>query len=150
MIERPENYLTEVHSFLGMELDQKRKKIKEFIYKSLPQLKQDWDTINSKIGTLNEDRRHLIHGIGQSYFLKDVIKTVIRKGQNVILKEYSIADINSLTNKLAHLLTGDNGLDGEFLTKFSKHLFDNYNKSAPDDKKIVYRVNGTIQTEWVG
>ena len=148
LIDDPYNYTSKVKSYLGHELEQKRNIIKAYIYKNLPDLKTEWDIINSKIGTINEERRHLIHGIGRSYFLLDTIKTTLKKGDEVVSKEYTVEDIKKIVDKLSHLLTGDNGLEGEFLIKYSTQLFDHFNETA--DPKIAYRVNGKILTKWTG
>ena len=150
LIENPYNHTAVLRKYLGSELKAKRNKIKSFIYTNLEDLKTEWDVINSKIGSINQERRHLIHGIGRSYFLLDAIKTIIKKGDEIVSKEYSVNDIKIITDKLSHLLTGDNGLEGEFLVKFTSQLFDNLNKKVLDDKKVVYRVNGEILTEWKG
>lgn len=150
IIENPYNHTVELRNYLGSELEAKRNKVKSFIYTNLVDLKTEWDVINSKIGSINQERRHLIHGIGRSYFLLDAIKTIIKKGDEIVSKQYAVEDIKIITNKLSHLLTGENGLEGEFLTKFTTQLFDHLNKNVSDDKKVVYRVNGEILTEWKG
>jgi hypothetical protein len=80
LIESPNNHTHGLGHYLGNTLEQKRDKIKSFIYNNLKDLKAEWDELNGKIGSINLERRHLIHGIGGSYFLQDTITTVIKSG----------------------------------------------------------------------
>ena len=103
IIDDPYNHTSKLKNHLGSELEAKRNKIKSYIYSNLPDLKTEWDVINSKIGSTNEGRRHLIHGIGRSYFLLDTIKTIIKKGEQVVSKEYTVEDVKQVTDKISHL-----------------------------------------------
>jgi hypothetical protein len=145
---RDQNYGIKLH--LQSTFGQRRTKISNFIRSEIPELQITWDTINSKLGEVNRDRRFIVHGIGRASFFEDSIKTFIPNKDTVDLKDFSIESIKAITNKMSYLLTGDNGLTGEFLNKFSTARFDLHNKITLEDNKIIYRIGGDILTEFKG
>jgi len=139
-----------LYKFLGDDFHRKRNFISDHFKTHLPELLQEWRTINSEIGNINEDRRHLIHGIGQSYFFKESISTFVKKGDRIVEKLFTSKEIRNLTNRIGHLLTGTKGIKGHFQTKFLKAVFDFHNHSVPNKEKIVFESDGKIITEWKG
>jgi len=61
-----------------------------------------------------------------------------------------IKTINDLTNRLRHLMTGENGINGEFHILFTKMRINKWNELVNDNNKITYRVNNKIETVWKG
>ena len=55
-----------------------------------------------------------------------------------------------MTDRVHHLNTGDNGIRGEFHTKFTKTRIDKWNNLVRDDARIVYKQNGEIISDWKG
>lgn len=134
----------------GLNLEHKRELIKKFLQKEIPQLYTEWETINTEIGVLNHNRRHLIHGTGNSYLLHPKIKTQIKNNRKIEMREFSVRDIKELTNRIGHICSGANGILGIFNTKFKTMSIDWYNSNSENHKKIIYKVNNDIQTEWKG
>lgn len=137
--------------FIGLSLDDKRNIIKNFVNANIPKLKQEWEKINVEIGVINQDRRFLVHGIGESYNLyDDKIRTISKVKGKLILKEYDSNDINKLTNRISHVNTGKNGIGGIFNSKFKTESCNYYNLGVEDLKKIVFKDNNTVMTDWKG
>lgn len=150
LIDNPKNQKVSIRNHIGSKLEIRRKKITKYISQNLPELSTTWDRINTKLGIINNERNFLIHGIGSTGFYEDSIKAIIKQKENIQIKEFTIEDIKKLTDQIAHLLTGDNGLAGEFLTEFSTKVFDLYNSTSNGDDKIIYRVNNKILTQFKG
>ncbi|GAA4460866.1 hypothetical protein GCM10023093_04420 [Nemorincola caseinilytica] len=133
-----------------LSLSDRLKFIRDFIYKNLPLLQNDWDKITQKINSVNEDRRHLIHGIGRSTLWAENLNTMCPKKGEIIEKEYNVIDIEKIISDIQEIKTGDNGIQGEFLTKFCTHRYDHYNKNIDNSSKVIYTVNGEVLTEFKG
>lgn len=136
--------------FIGDSLEKKRKKIKYHLKENLPDLLKEWTEINVEIGLLNDERRHLVHGVGQAYLFHESISTYVKKKDKVEKKEYTVKNIRSLTNRVAHVNTGKNGICGEFYFKMKTAVIDLYNESVPNKDKKVFRVNNEIVSVWKG
>ena len=121
--------------FIGLSFENKREVLKKFIKTETPQLSNEWEKINSEIGEINYERRHLIHGIGASYLFHEIIVTYVKTNGNIDSKEFTVADINKLTNRIAHLRTGDNGIAGIFDSKFKTAAVNAYNNKPTTTKK---------------
>jgi hypothetical protein len=150
LIDNPKNENSSIREHIGTDLEKRRKKITQFIRADLPELSKTWDKINTQLSVINSERHFLIHGIGRTSFYQDSIKAVIRQKGELKMREFSIDDIKKLTNSIAHLLTGNNGLVGEFLTEFSKKRFNLYNSLSEGDDKIIYKVNDIVLTDFKG
>jgi hypothetical protein len=150
LIDNPKNQNISIREHIGTELEKRRKKITKFIHLNLPEISLSWDKINTQIGIINNERHFLIHGIGSTSFFQDSIKAIIKQKGELKIREFSINDINNLSNQIAHILTGDNGLTGEFLTEFSTKRFNLYNSLSEGDDKIIYSVNDVVLTEYKG
>ncbi|MBK7667153.1 MAG: hypothetical protein IPJ32_07220 [Sphingobacteriaceae bacterium] len=130
--------------------EERRKKISKFIREELPELQETWYSINMQLGEINRDRRFIVHGIGRTNFFSDSVKAFIPQKDRVDIKDYSIDSIKNLSDRIAHLLTGENGLTGEFLVEFNTKRFDLHNRTTLDDNKIIYKVNDKILTKFKG
>jgi len=149
LIDTPKNQNASIRENIGTDFEDRRKKVTGFIHKNLPDLKTRWEKINPKLSSINLERRYLIHGIGQARFYEDSITAVIKHKGELKLKTFTVADIKKLSDKIAHLLTGKDGLAGEFLIDFTADRFNHYNKQTSDGK-IIYKVNDKILTDYKG
>lgn len=149
LIDSPKNQNSSIRENIGTSFEERRKKVTNFVNINLPDLKTRWDKINTKLGSINQERRYLIHGIGQASFYEDSITALIKQKGELSLKKFTITDIAKLSDKIAHVLTGIDGIAGEFLIDFSTQRFNHYNEYASEGK-IVYTVNGKILTEYKG
>jgi hypothetical protein len=68
----------------------------------------------------------------------------------VTTKKQTLEAIKGFTNRLHHLNTGENGINGEFNTLFTKTRIDKWNDLVNDDNKIIYRVNNEVISKWTG
>ena len=134
----------------GLNLGVKRDLVKKFIKAELPKLYPEWQDINTEIGELNHHRRHLIHGTGNSYLFREPITTIIKSKNELERATYSISEIRALTNRIGHVCTGDNGIQGHFSTKFKTAAINWHNSRKEPHQRIIYKVNNTIQTDWKG
>lgn len=106
---------------LTMDLSKKRKVLTKLITQlSNQEIEKIWSKLNSKIGELNEYRRHVIHGIYSYYIPNDKIKSEIPLKNKSMSNQFTISKINQLSMKLMDLNTGKNGLNGEFYLKLKK------------------------------
>lgn len=135
---------------VGLSLENKIRRITEFINNELPELESVWKSIKDEIALLNEERRYIVHGIHDWTFPRDTIRSRVRKGKELISKNHSLSDIKKLINRLAHVETGEYGVNGEFYNMFTKARIDKWNKLVSDQNKIVFRLNGKIVSEWRG
>ena len=72
------------------------------------------------IGSFIRERRFLAHGFVTYCLPKETITTYVKETGRVIKKNQTLADIKGYTNRLHHLNTGDNGINGEFNILFTK------------------------------
>ncbi|MHA8085855.1 hypothetical protein U8695_09825 [Aquirufa antheringensis] len=149
LIDDPKNQNLVVKLNFGSSFDDRRKKVTKYINNNLPELSERWKNINNKLTTINKERRYLIHGLGLSNFNNNTIKAVIKLNNQINVKIFTEAQINVLLNEIAHVLTGNDGLEGEFLIDFTTIRFNEYN-SLNAIGKIVYRVNDKILTSYKG
>jgi hypothetical protein len=135
---------------IGLSLENKLKRISEFIKSDLPELTNIWEDIRNKIGNLNEERRYIIHGIHNWPLPKDTIRSRIKKGKEIKEKRHSVDDIKKFTDQLHHIETGKYGVNGEFYNLFTKARVDYWNHLVSDKHKILFKANGIILSEWQG
>lgn len=147
-IDHPRNENLGIKENLATTFEQRRNKISFFIRSELPEIADIWNGINERLGNINRDRRFLVHGIGCENFFLHSVKAFIPQKTKVDLKDFTIADIKSLSDQISHLLTGENGLSGEFIILFKTKRFDLHNRTTKQDDKIIFRVNGKIMTEY--
>lgn len=140
----------EFKNVFGLSLEVKRDLVKKFIKKEIPDIYPTWKSINEQIGLLNHERRHLIHGTGESYLFHTKMTTTIKNNGIVESKTYTISDIKSITNRVAHVNTGEHGILGSFNTEFKTAAINWYNQNAARHERIVYKVNNDIVTDWKG
>ena len=57
---------------------------------------------------------------------------------------------NKIIDRLHHLSTGENEINGEFNFLFTKTRIDKWNELVSDENKIAYSVNGDKLTKWKG
>lgn len=150
IIDHPRDQNLGIREHLRSSFEERRNKISIFIRKELPDIKEIWDSINMKLGEINRERRFIVHGIGRTNFFSDSVKAFIPQKDRVDIKDYSIESIKNLSDKIAHLLTGVNGLTGEFLVEFNTRRFDLHNRTTLEDNKIIYKVNDKILTDFKG
>jgi len=139
-----------VIDFIGKTLKEKRTLLRKYIKSELPELLEEWEVINGEIGVLNLERRYLVHGIGRAYLFHENISTYVKVGKTVQTKEYKVKDIKSLTNRIGHVNTGKNGINGVFYFKFKTAIIDSYNERVENSEKIVFKLNGEIVSKWKG
>lgn len=134
--------------FSPLPIGERLKYISKFINENLAILKSDWEKTQQKINRVNEDRRHLIHGIGRTSLYADTITTQVPKKGKTVSKEFSIEKIRKIIDDIEHICTGDNGVQGEFRNKFCIARYDLYNDTAGTTPKIIYRLDGVIVTKY--
>lgn len=130
-------------------LEKNRRRISDYIKKHLPEIQSEWTTINDRIGKLNKERRFLVHGmIDHSEFIAENLAVLVSKG----LPETNQIDSHSillLRKEIMDIMTGKNGVNGEFYIKFVTLRID-YHNEVISKGKIVYKVNNEILTDWKG
>lgn len=146
-LRKRDNYLL---THIGNTFERKVKILTEFIDGNLTELKPIWDELKGEIGQLNRERRFIAHGFNQYFLPNESITTYIKEGKKLSSKELTVDNINKLTNRLHHLNTGENGINGEFHTLFTKTRINKWNELVNDDNKIVYSVNSKIESDWKG
>lgn len=141
---------TYVPKYLSYSFDQKKKHLTDFINECIPEIKPTWDVLKEEIGKLNRERRFIAHGFMSYALPKETVTTIIKENGQVVKKKQTIDEIKAYTNRLHHLNTGNNGVNGEFNTLFTKTRINQWNDLVNDDAKILYRVNGQILSDWKG
>ena len=143
---QPAKYLAK---YLGMNIGERRERIKEFIDDQLPEFKKRWKTINDKIGSANAERKKISHGIVGYLHTEESILVHINKGRNEIQSHrISTKEIDKLIQELYELNTGDEGLNGHFAIEVTTARIDKWNEKANDDYKVIHRVNGKVLSKW--
>lgn len=142
-----DNYLVK---YMGFSFDQKMRHLSDFINEHLSEIKAIWEKQKEEIVKLNRERRFLAHGFMIYYLPHETITTHVREKGEIVTKNQTLQDIKSFTNRLHHINTGDNGINGEFHTLFTKTRINKWNELVNDEVKIVYRVNGVIISDWMG
>jgi len=146
-VRKKDEYLTK---YLGFTFDRKMQHLTEFISENLEELKPIWQKLKNEIGQLNRERRFLVHGFMTYYLPHESITTHVKENGKLTTKKQTLAEIKSFTNRLHHLNTGENGINGEFHTLFTKTIIDKWNELVNDKNKIIYRVNNKIISKWTG
>jgi hypothetical protein len=136
--------------YLGYPFEQKIRHLSEFISDYLPELKAIWNNIKIEIGVLNRERRFLAHGFSQYYLPNETITASIKEKGKITTEEKTIRDIKDFTNRIHQVNTGENGINGEFHTLFTKNRINKWNDIVNDDSKIIYKVNDKIISNWKG
>ena len=144
------NYAKYLPKYWGLSFEQKKNILTDFIKDQLPELNSIWQKLKQEMEDINKERRFIVHGFANSFIPKGTITTYIHKKGKIEDKELDINTIKKLTNRLRILLTGDNGINGEFHNLFIKTRIDKWNIFASDKYKIVYEVNNKIISEWKG
>lgn len=134
--------------FSPLAIGERVKFISKFINENLPDLKGDWEKIRQKINKVNEDRRHLVHGIGRTSLYTDTITTHVPKKGKTVSKDFSIEEIRSIIDDIEHICTGTNGIQGEFHNIFCINRYNFHNDTPGTAPKIVYKLNGVIATKF--
>jgi hypothetical protein len=143
---RKEEHLAD---YLGMTLDQKKKKIGDYINKYEPELSPIWSSLKSSIDVLNKNRRFIAHGI-QQVFVDDNIVANVRSGRTLESKVLTKEEIDEWTDQLNELNSGSNGIVGSFYIDFVRRSVNRWNQHVKDELKIKYLVNDQIVTDWTG
>jgi len=146
-LRKKEKYLI---THMGYSFEQKVKSLTAFIEEHLSEIKPIWDIIKNEIGQINSERRFIVHGLVQYFLPKESITAYIKQGKAINKKELSISTIKELTNRIYHLNTGENGINGEFHTLFSKTRINKWNELVNNENKIIYRINNNIVSDWKG
>ncbi len=142
-----DNYVVK---YLGFSFEKKMQHLTDFIEEHLSELKPTWDKLKMEIGQLNRERRFLAHGFMTYYLPRETITTHVKEKGQIVTKNQTLDEIKGFTNRLHHLNTGENGINGEFHTLFTKTRIDKWNNLVNDDAKIVYTVNSKIISDWKG
>jgi hypothetical protein len=148
--EDPRLHQKQLFDTMGLPLDKKRTILSEFIKNNIPSLAMEWININDSIGRINADRRYLAHGFTQYFLPGEYIETYIKNKGQITKKRFSISDIAALTNKIHHINTGINGINGVFNTKLFVARINLWNELVDVQKKMIYKVNDQILTDWKG
>jgi len=135
--------------YLGMSLDLKKRKIKEYISKYQPDLKERWQNISDEIARLNKHRRYVAHGVHVAS-VSDSLNSSIKVGKQMESEELTVEKLNQWRSDLSELNTGQDGVNGVFMTDFKRLSIDRWNKHVSNEHKIVYKINGEIVSEWKG
>lgn len=146
-VRKKDEYVTK---YLGFTFERKMQHLTEFITEDLNELTPIWEKLKSEIGQLNRERRFLVHGFMTYYLPQETITTHVKENGKVITKKQSKEEIEGFTNRLHHLNTGENGINGEFHTLFTKTRIDKWNDLVNEDNKIIYRVNSEVVSKWTG
>lgn len=146
-IRQKDNYITK---YLGFTFEKKVQHLSTFIEESLTEIKPIWDILKSEIGQLNRERRFLVHGFMSYSLPHETITTHVKESGKVITKNQTLEEIKNLTKRLHHLNTGENGINGEFHTLFTKTRINKWNELVNDDNKIIYKVNDIVISDWHG
>lgn len=146
-VRRKDEYVTK---YLGFTFERKMQHLTDFISENLNELTPIWEKLKNEIGQLNRERRFLVHGFMQYYLPHETITTHVKENGKVTTKKQTLEEIEGFTNRLHHLNTGENGINGEFHTLFTKTRIDKWNDLVNDDNKIIYRVNNKVISKWKG
>lgn len=136
--------------YLGFSLDQKIKHLDIYIKENLQEIKNIWDKQKHGIKEINRERRFLVHGFMSFGFPKEKISTFLKENGVIKNRFHTIEEIKSYTNRIQHLKTGENGINGEFHILFTKLRINKWNETASKSDKITYTVNSEIVSDWKG
>ena len=146
-VQKKDQYFTK---YSGFTFEMKMKHLTNFISENLNELLPIWWKLKNEIGQLNRERRFLVHGFMTYYLPSETITTHVKENGTLTTKKLTLEDITNFTNRLLHLNTGENGINGDFHTLFMKTRIDKWNDLVNEKNKIVYRVNSEIISKWTG
>lgn len=146
-IRKKDEYITK---YLGFTFERKMQHLTDFISENLIELTPVWEKLKNEIGQLNRERRFLVHGFMTYYLPNETITTLVKENGKVTTKKQTLEKIKEFTNKLHHLNTGENGINGDFHTLFTKTRTDKWNDLVNDENKIIYKINDKIISKWTG
>lgn len=146
-VRKKDEYVTK---YLGFTFERKMQHLTDFISENMNELIPIWEKLKNEIGQLNRERRFLVHGFMTYYLPHETITTHVKENGKVTTKKQTLEEIRGFTNRLHHLNTGQNGINGEFHTLFTKTRIDKWNDLVNDDNKIIYRVNNEVISKWTG
>lgn len=146
-IRQKDNYITK---YLGFTFEKKVQHLSTFIEEYLTEINPIWDILKSEIGQLNRERRFLVHGFMSYSLPHETITTHVKESGKVITKNQTLEEIRNFTHRLHHLNTGENGINGEFHTLFTKTRINKWNELVNDENKIIYKVNDIVVSDWKG
>jgi hypothetical protein len=135
---------------IRLPLHKKRKQITKCVKSDAVELHSIWDDLNQRIGKMNEERRYLMHGIAQYSLSDNTIEVFVPITNGLETKHLTPADIKEFSQKIYHLTTGVDGVNGEFFIKFKAERINKWNDKLPEREKMVYKVHNEILTEWKG
>ena len=139
-----------IPKYLGLSFEQKIRHLSEFIDSYLSEISQIWGNIKMEIGVLNRERRFFAHRFMSYSLPHESITTHVKEKGQIVTKRQTLEEIKSYINRIHHLNTGKNGINGEFHTLFTKARVNKWYSLVNDEAKIVYRVNGAIISDWKG
>jgi len=139
---RKEEHLAD---YLGLALDQKKRKITDYIDKYEPNLSHTWDGLKRTIDDLNKKRRFIAHGI-QQVFVDDSIVANVRVGKKLETRRLTKEEIDGWTSELHELNSGSNGIVGSFYIDFVRRSVNRWNEHVKDELKMKYLVNDVLVT----
>jgi len=146
-IRKKDHYVTK---YLGFTFERKLQHLTDFISENLSELEPVWEKLKNEIGQLNRERRFLVHGFMTYYLPHETITTHVKEKGKVTTKHQTLEEIKGFINRLQHLNTGENGINGAFHTLFTKTRIDKWNNLVNDENKIIYKVNNEIVSKWKG
>jgi hypothetical protein len=135
---------------IGFSFEQKMKQLTDFINEHMEEIKPVWDKLKEEIGQLNRERRFLAHGFMTYYLPHETITTHIKERGQIVTKNQTLQEINSLTNRLHHVSSGESGINGTFHILFMKTRINEWNNLVNDEAKMVYKVDDVIVSDWKG
>lgn len=139
-----------VIKYIGFTFEKKVEHLTNFINEHLEEVQPIWAKLKTEIGVLNRERRFLVHGFMDYYLPNETITTHIKEQGKVTTKNQTLEEIKDYTNRLYHLNTGKNGINGEFHTLFTKTRINKWNELVNDNNKIIYKINNIIVSDWKG
>ena len=146
-IRKKDHYVTK---YLWFTFERKLQHLTDFISENLSELEPVWEKLKNEIGQLNRERRFLVHGFMTYYLPHETITTHVKEKGKVTTKHQTLEEIKGFINRLQHLNTGENGINGAFHTLFTKTRIDKWNNLVNDENKIIYKVNNEIVSKWKG
>lgn len=142
-VRKKDEYITK---YLGFTFDRKMQHLSVFISENLQELEPIWQELKIEIGQLNRERRFIVHGFMTYYLPHESITTHVKENGKLTTKKQTLEEIKSFTNRLHHLNTGENGINGEFRTLFTKTRIDKWNELVNDKNKIISEWTGNEKT----
>lgn len=115
-----DTYEEDMVTFIGMKTSDKLKTLSNQLKDNYPDLIEIWAELKPKIDRLNHERRFIVHGI-YFYTIGDDVPALIKVGRrnNTRLdgKRITISKMKGLCNEVYQLISGKNGVNGEFWEK---------------------------------